>query len=290
MKKTKIFAKALDWMQSETGIRLALLTGSHVDGSNVDHLSDYDIALFCRDPAEFALDEEFLEKISPVLVSIPESLVFDGRRFPTRLVIFSNGEKIDFSFFSMGYLSLFCGEQLPDTFDLGYEVLLDKDYLSGSITKPKHKAFREVPPSEEEFHALLKEFWFEVYHVAKYLFREDLWSAQSRFSGIHHQILIKMICWHASSQHQWDYVTHINGKNLHKWASNAILNELSEAFPHFSLADSWKSLSKAAALFRSLSHELAKDLGYRCLWDLEQYMISFVASLAIEKGAVFSSS
>ena len=59
---------------------------------------------------------------------------------------------------------------------MGYNVLVDKDLLANKLPLPQFKGFRETRPSEAEFHSLIKEFWFEVHHVAKYLYRRDLWS------------------------------------------------------------------------------------------------------------------
>ncbi len=33
---------------------------------------------------------------------------------------------------------------------------------------------------EKDFQRNIKEFWFEVYHVGKYIFRHDLWTAKFR--------------------------------------------------------------------------------------------------------------
>ncbi|MEM1282181.1 MAG: aminoglycoside 6-adenylyltransferase [Chlamydiota bacterium] len=279
MKETSIFKKTIDWINSKHLIRLALLTGSFTDGSTTDEFSDLDISLFCSDPQQLTDCNSWLKDIDNVWVVIPEKYRLLGASIPTRLVIFKGGKKVDFSFFSLDQLKVLEREGLPDAFNIGYEVLVDKDHLGSKLPSPEFVGFREPKPSKEDFHHLIKEFWFEVYHVAKYLYRQDLWSVQFRFSGIYHKILIKMVCWNEAGKNQWDYSTHSLGKRLDNWVGKDTWNTIRNIFPHFDAEEGWIALREMTKLFKRLSHETSKTLGYDNLLVLEGEMRQFITKL-----------
>jgi len=279
MKDMDLIKKTMDWINSKDVIRLALLTGSFADGSVTDELSDLDISLFCSDPKLLTGSDSWLKDIDDVWVMIPEKYHLLGATIPTRLVIFKDGKKVDFSFFSIDQLETLGRDKLPDAFNMGYEVLVDKDHLASKLPLPEFVGFRETEPSVEDFHHLIKEFWFEVYHVAKYLYRQDLWSMQFRFSGIFHNILIKMICWNEAAKYNWDYSTHSNGKWLEKWVGKDTWNTIHHIFPHFDTEEGWNALREMTQLFKRLSHETSKSLGYENLTHLEGEMNQFIAKL-----------
>jgi len=279
MEETEILNKTIRWINSEEEVRLALITGSFAECSITDELSDYDISLFCNDPEKLIANDSWLTNIDDVWVMIPEKYHLLGDTIPTRLVIFRGGKKIDFSFFSTNQLNTLEIDGLPDAFNMGYEVLVDKDHLATKLPSPEFAGFRETKPSKEDFNHLIEEFWFEVYHVAKYLYRQDLWSMQFRFSGIFHNILIKMICWNEAAKHSWNYSTHSNGKWLEKWVGKDTWNTIHHIFPHFDTEEGWNALREMTQLFKRLSHETSKSLGYENLTHLEGEMNQFIAKL-----------
>jgi len=203
---------------------------------------------------------------------------------PTRLVIFKGGFKVDFGFYPMEILKIMANNKLPNEFNMGYKVLVDKDKLTSKIPPPDYEGFKEKQPKEREFHDLIKEFWFEVYHVAKYLWRQDLWSVQFRLNGIHQRILLKMICWNEAAKYEWNYTTHRIGKRLRDWISNDTFVDLHTVFPRFDVNEGWDAIKTTIALFQKLSHETAAILDYSDLTDLENNMGGFVAQYEIKKG------
>ncbi|MBD3231473.1 hypothetical protein GF322_02305 [Candidatus Dependentiae bacterium] len=65
----------------------------------------------------------------------------------------------------------------------------------------------------KEFYECIDDFWFEVYHVAIYLARQDLWLAKFRDNDIK-RFLLKMIEWNEGSKHNWNYETNSLGKRM----------------------------------------------------------------------------
>lgn len=283
MERRGILNKIIQWMNSEEKVRVALMTGSFADRSATDDLSDYDISLFCSDAQKLIENDSWLANIGGVWVKLPEKYQLLGATIPTRLVIFEGGKKVDFSFFSIDHLNILEINGLPDAFNMGYEVLIDKDYRARKLPLPKFMGYRETKPSEEEFHCLVNEFWFEVYHVAKYLYRKDLWSTQFRLSGIFHNILIKMICWNEAAKHNWDYSTHSNGKRLEHWVSKDTWNEIHYIFPHFDVKEGWQSLRELLQIFLKLSHQTSELIGYSKLTSLETEMSRYISALEVKQ-------
>lgn len=279
MEEKNILKKIINWVDSEEVIRLALLTGSFADRSATDELSDYDISFFCSDTQNLTESDTWLKDIDDVWVMIPEKYDLLEASIPTRLVIFKGGKKVDFSFFSLKQLKKLEIDGLPDALNMGYEVLVDKDRLVNKLPLPKFEGFREHRPSEEEFNSLIKEFWFEVHHVAKYLSRRDLWSVQFRLSGIFHNILIRMIRWSEAAKHNWEYTTHVNGKELEKWVGKETCNSIHKIFPRFDTEEGWQTLRELLQLFIKLSHETSQSLGYKKLTELETEMSLFITKL-----------
>lgn len=282
MGQDEVFRQVVRWIESQPQIRAAILVGSHAENRRTDELSDYDISLFCTEVSGLVESESWLENIAPVWVSIPEQFTFQGTVIPTRLAIFEGGHKVDFAFYPLEILDILTSSnKLPDEYNMGYKVLVDKDQLTSGIPNPTFAGFKTQRPSEKEFNDLVKEFWFEVYHVAKYLRRQDLWSVQFRLSGIHHNYLIKMICWNEASKHDWNYTTSSIGKRMHEWVGDNTWKALHQVFPHFEAVDSWNGLSKLMDLFVRLAREVASDLDYSYPTDMEKKIASYVETLAM---------
>jgi len=279
LEEKNLLEKIINWAGSEEVIRLALLTGSFADRSVKDELSDYDISFFCSDTQKLTECDTWVKDIDDVWVVIPEKYDLLKASISTKLVIFKGGKKVDFSFFSLQHLDKLEIEGLPDAFNMGYEVLVDKGQLANKLPLPKFTGFRECRPSEAEFHSLIEEFWFEVHHVAKYLYRRDLWSVQFRLSGIFHNILIRMICWNEAAKHNWEHTTHANGKELEKWVGKETCNSIHKIFPHFDTEEGWQSLRELLQLFTKLSCETSQSLGYKKLTELETEISLFITKL-----------
>ncbi len=81
--------------------------------------------------------------------------------------------KVDFAFYPIEIL-----QKMSQGFNCGYTILLDQKNLTKKLPQPFDTGFRIPLPSEREFTDLVREFWFEIYHVAKYIKRRDLWSVK----------------------------------------------------------------------------------------------------------------
>lgn len=273
-----IIQKIVRWAKSENAIRVLILQGSRAGKALVDELADYDISVFCSTSTPYTETEEWLAPIGPVWVCVKEKVSCGGQVFPTRLVIFESGIKVDFSFLSLDCLDRMIKGHLPDEYNRGYQILLDKDNLTHSLPKPNYKEPRAQKPSEPEFLETIEEFWFEAYHVGIYLKREDLWSVKFRSASMH-AFLLRMIEWEAQAHNGWDQTVPPIGKRMHSWIQPSVWQELQEVFAHFDVEDSWNALLHTLTLFRRLSVDLSHQLGFDYPEALDKNISEFILKL-----------
>ena len=116
----------LAWAQRNDHIRGLILTGSMANDKAVkDHLSDYDIAVFGQ-RFDFIAIDDWLNEFQEFWICIHDKFDLLGFEIPTRLVIFNDKLKIDFSFHPPEILkNMIEAHELPDDLNLGYKILLD---------------------------------------------------------------------------------------------------------------------------------------------------------------------
>lgn len=265
----------LKWALEEQPIRAILLVGSRAVNKKVDALSDYDLSIFCETHQPYTQDDHWLSKIGKVWVCVHEQVCCNQQDFPVRLVIFEGGVKVDFAFYSLDYLQSLC-KSLPEEYQGGYSVLLDKDDAAAHLASPK--GLQAQKPKREEFHRVVNEFWFEAYHVAKYLKRGDLWSVKFRSTGLQN-FLLTMIEWNTLAKREWREPLPDNGKHMRSWVEDKTWTALHQIFAHFDGQDSWSALRHTLSLFRDLALETAQQLAYPYPHEVDQHISKFILSM-----------
>lgn len=269
----------IQWAQKEDSIKTILLVGSRVASKKaVDRFSDYDLSIFCTHHTLYTDSTEWLSHFGSPLVCVKETILCCEKTFPSRLVIFESGTKMDFSFLSMSVLEeLTHSHPLPDPYNGGYQVLLDKEQTLKLIPQPQ-RACSITKPTEQAFHQVIEEFWFEVYHIAVYLKREDLWQVKER-SHAAQTFLLKMIEWHAQVENGWASSPPPLGKRMPSWVNQDLWKHLHGVFAHFNTEDSWKALFTMMELFQTLTANTAQALRFSRLEKLSSKMTHFITAL-----------
>jgi aminoglycoside 6-adenylyltransferase len=158
-----ILKKIIDWANEQKEIRMMVLVGSLGREKNVDELSDIDITLFVESYECYVEDDSWIHDIGRVWVYIPEVLVVKEKAYPTRLVIFEHGVKVDFAFYPINILDESIDDtNLYTTLNMGYKTLIDKDRNINRLPIPTAISNKPKIPSEKEFNELVNEFWFEA--------------------------------------------------------------------------------------------------------------------------------
>jgi aminoglycoside 6-adenylyltransferase len=143
--------KIVEWGKKEKSIQALILLGSRASRHPVDHYSDYDISVFSDSSELYTNSEKWLAQLGNVWVCVKEKIIYEGKTFPTRLVIYEGGIKVDFSFFPTQILNKIVRRNtLPDEYNLGYKILLDKENGTNGILSPKFD-LKPTKPAEEEF-------------------------------------------------------------------------------------------------------------------------------------------
>ena len=88
-----------------------------------------------------------------------------------------------------------------------------------------------------------------------------------------------MIRWNEAAKHNWEYTTHVNGKELEKWVGKETYNSIHKIFPRFDTEEGWQCLQELLQLFITLSNEASRSLGYKKLTELENEMSLFISKL-----------
>lgn len=268
----EILSKTVAWASAEPNVRGLVLVGSRAQVGRTDDLADIDVQVYVRSAEPYTRDEAWLSQIAPVWVYVHDEYRHSTLVVPTRLVIFAGGTKVDFAF----YPAAFMAEVTRDA--SVYRLLLDKDDAAKEV---EQRSLRREPvgePSEAEFARVAREFWFEAYHVAKYLARGELWLAKSR-DWATKEFLRIMIEWHARTERGWSLDTHYGGKHIRVWASSGVWEDLHHAFARFDAEDSWNSLLATTALFRRVAADTAAALGFRYPEEVDQNISGFILRL-----------
>jgi aminoglycoside 6-adenylyltransferase len=269
----RILSKLVAWGNADPNVRGLVLVGSRARNELTDDLADIDVQVYALSDEPYVRDDVWLSRFAPVWVCIHDGYWQDGVRVPTRLVIFDQGVKVDFAFYTAAAMTDIGKDDRP------HKVLLDKDHAAAGIDG---KRSGELPPAglptEVEFTDGVKEFWFEAYHVAKYLSRGELWLAKSRDFATK-QLLLRIVEWNALHARLWDRNAHEEGKNMQSWVSREVWTDLHGAFARFDAADSWSALIATNQLFRRIALETAAALGFVYPAEVDRNISRFIENL-----------
>ena len=122
-------------------------------------------------------------------------------------------------------------------------------------------------------------FWFEAYHGAKYLKREDLFTAKGVHTAMLFHQLLPMLEWYEKSKHDWQYDTSHLGHHMKTWLQPDIWEELQGAFSGLQSAVSWEALETSMSLFRRVATATAEGLQYSYPSQVDRNVSRFVTSL-----------
>ncbi len=268
----ELLDRVLTWAKTADAVRAIVMEGSHARLDNrVDRFSDYDLNLYVDDLNRFIKDDSWIERLGKVWAM--EKLVEDNGWF-SRLVLFEGGQDIDFLLVPVQWLHDHARHHtLPDEYQRGYKVLLDKDGIASQLPAPAYKARPKQKPSEAEFVNAVNVFWFELFHLVKYLHRGELWCVKFRFPQ---RRLLQMIEWHAQALHNWDYDTWMVGKFMEEWVEPELWQAFGEIFARFDKEDSWRAVQALIPLYHRIASEAAAHMGYTYPEEVDRSISGFI--------------
>ncbi|MGN6419412.1 MAG: aminoglycoside 6-adenylyltransferase [Pseudobacter sp.] len=278
-RRTAQLNQVIQWVEQQPNIRAALLTSSLTNpNAPVDQFSDLDIELVLSNYEEFLKDDNWISNFGNIITTIVEGEEpFDGR-CSSRMVLYEDYSKIDFLLFSVEkFKEEVAKETLHEDWDIGYRVLVDKDGLTSAMPAPTYKAFTIEKPTEEKFHWVLNNYWWDMTYVAKCLARGELYYAKFMSDYVmrfeHQQVLLE---WYIGTEFNWEVTTNKYGRLFKKFLPPEIWQLATTTFAAADLEDNWRALYAYAAMGRQVGKELAVRLGYSYPEELDRKIMGYI--------------
>lgn len=267
----------VEWATGRDEIRALLLAGSYARSVYpADEYSDLDLEFFVTDCDVFFKDTLWVEQFGNIWTYL-DFQTADAD--PQRLVLFEDGYKVDFTFFTVDALQAMVeGAYLYDSQARGYRVLLDKDDLAQQLPAPLDAPLPFTPPTADEYDALVNAFWYTAVYFAKQIRRRNMWVVKYRDWTLKTQLL-RMIEWHAHATHAEPVDTWHDGHFMERWVDATTWQEIGESFGRFGAPDSWWALANTMDLFRRLAGETADVFGFSYPLQLDAQATQYVRVL-----------
>lgn len=281
MNSTRDMAKeVVEWAKDNENVRVVNLYASRANPhATLDALSDYDIELFVEDLQPFREGEEWLNPFGEVMVREPydSSVWKDGGVGP--MVMFKDGQRIDFNIRLRSVL-----EEEIKAGDVGSwnKVLLDKDGITRNMTTLENSdaEYWTKQPTQAEYEELVHHFWWNITHVAKCLFRDQLFYAKYVLDGgLHHHYLRTVLSWHVGMRHHWEVNLGAYGRWLKDYHDSETWADVEATFAGADLEENWNAMFKIAEVFGKISSEVGGRLGYVYPVDLDQNVTNHLARI-----------
>ena len=245
------------WARHDDAIRALVVTGSlsRDDGAS-DQFSDLDVQIITRDLELYTADDDWLDRLGEVWIRFP--LRQDS---PYRLVWFRGGIKVDFQFVRLReFKTQLTQGALPDEYQRGYRVLLDKDQLFRHLP-PSPRVFPRQPlPTAAAVQEAINEFWFEAIHVAQFIRRREYWVVKHRDWTMKTNLL-RLLEWHARLTGEEPVNTWLLGRRISCWADDEAYDAVKGIWGNWEAQSLWDALFVQLGLFRRLSTDLLQALG-----------------------------
>lgn len=269
----KLIKSISNWAKDQEDIRALVLIGSRTRKGKPDRLTRIGLTLFTPNPEKYIEQKDWFQDFGPVWLTVTKQE--DG--IPSREVIYEEGLETEFKILPSDDLQDM-QDRLPWFFQRGYKVLVDKDKQARKLPKPIGQFTPQEAPTPDLFHTTIKQFWFDAFQAAKYIWRGELWRVK-HFDWSLKQHLLQMMVWHAVVCREITDFTLYQGKHLQDWTDPETYIRLMSVFGRFYPADSWRALDETIKRFSELSEEIATKLEIDDLHHLRERFTSLINDL-----------
>ena len=285
-----VVARLIRWAENDPRVRAMVLTSSRaIPHAPTDLFSDYDVILALTEVRPFFEDRDWLEAFGRVLVLYRDPLQPDRGFLRSGYVTqYESGLKIDFSLWPVEILQQVVADpQLPEEFDAGYRVLLDKDHLTEGLEPPTYRAYIPAPPNEAEYRTVVELLFHEATYAAKHLWRGDLMAAKYNLDiGMKQEDLRVMLEWLIELDHDWSIKPGPYGRRMKRWLRPGLWAELEGTYTGPEPEANWEAIFRTIALFRKVAMEVGERLGYAYPQELDRRAVAYLAKVRnLDRGA-----
>lgn len=272
----------IHWSKNNNDIRVVLLTSSLANPlAPVDDLSDLDIEIAFENNTSYISDKSWINLFgNPIAMIEEDENCFDDKH-AMKMILYEDGVKVDFKLYSKTkFVKETQQKELPEDWDIGYKVLIDKDGITQEMQKPTYQVSLIKKPSEVEFRQLLTDFWWDTTYVAKSLVRDEIFYAKFTSEKIIRvEYLIPLIEWYIASEHNWNITTNKYGRLFKKYLSREIWLKIEKTFSGSDLKDNWNALFAMTDLVSKIGKDLTENLNYEYPEKLEKDMRQYLTDL-----------
>lgn len=249
----------IHWAEENPDVRAVLLTSSLVNPyAPVDDLSDLDIELVFNDMKVYESDKTWINTFGKPISMIEEDETFFDGKHAMKMVLYEDHVKVDFKLYQKSeFLKEIQAETLPEDWDVGCKILVDKDYLTQDMKPATYQSIMIQKPSEQRFQQLINDFWWDTTYVAKCLKRDEIFYAKFMSENvIRTDYLVPLLEWYIASENGWNITTNKHGRLFNKYLSPELWEKVEATFSGSDIEQNWIALFAYA----DLVHELGTDL------------------------------
>ena len=274
--------KIIDWGQNNPDIVAMLLTSSLVNPlAPIDDFSDLDIEIVFKNNNNYISDNNWLNFFGEPIATLEENEDSFNGRHAMKMVLYTDHVKVDFKLFSLDkFLQEINLSPLPEDWDIGYKVLIDKNGITKTMKPASHQVSIIKKPSLEKFQETLHSFWWDTTYVAKCLAREDIFYAKFMTENIiRTEYLVPLIEWYIASQNNWNITTNKHGRLFKKYLSPKIWKKIEETFSGYNLNENWIALFSMTDLVHDLGTNIANTFNAEYPTELEKKILQYLVEV-----------
>jgi aminoglycoside 6-adenylyltransferase len=272
-KQAEMLNSLTAWATRSDKVSALVLTGSLARRDGLaDDVSDLDIEIIANDPSWFVAEDRWLAEMGGVITVLR---LDEGQEWSTRLAIFDKGVKVDFTIADVRRVrNMVEGGTLIPLYDRGYRVIVDKAGVTSGLPDPSYLFPVPSLPSRQHFRERVEEFWFEAFHVPKYLARNELFLVKQR-DWTMKGLLLEMMEWHAIAISSNPVDVWHNGTRVQEWTDPETWRQSQVTFGRFDAEDAYRAFQETIRLYGRLGREVANRTGYNYPQDVEERILPF---------------
>lgn len=275
----------INWSENNKDVKVVLLTSSLVNPlAPVDEFSDLDIELIFENNTQYISDNNWTHHFgNPIAMIEEDENSFDGKH-AMKMILYDDHVKVDFKLFSKDkFLEEVRLKKLPEDWDIGYKVLIDKEEITKEMQESSFQVSIIKKPSKEEFQRILNDFWWDTTYIAKCLARDEIFYAKFMSeTNIRTEYLISLIEWYIASKHNWNITTNKYGRLFKKYLNHEMWLKTEQTFSGSNIKDNWVALLAMTDLVSEIGVELSEKLNYEYPFKLEKDIRKYLNELQVK--------
>ncbi|WP_276481047.1 AadS family aminoglycoside 6-adenylyltransferase [Paraflavitalea pollutisoli] len=277
--RSRKLAQVLEWATTNEDVRVVLLTSSLANPTApVDDFSDLDIELIFDNMHVYQDNNSWITLFGSPISMVEESeAAFDGKH-AMKMVLYDDHVKIDFKLYQREqFLQEVANSELPEDWDIGYRVLLDKDQLTTAMQPPTYQSVVIKPPTEQKFRQVLNDFWWDTTYVAKCLTRDEIFYAKFMSENMMRtDYLVPLLEWYIAMEHHWHITTNKHGRLFKKYLPADLWQKVEATFSGSDIEANWQALFAYGTLVHEVGTSLADRLAFDYPLAVEQQVMKYL--------------